>query len=120
MNIDEVREIIEFAEMIEGKKFPTGAADAWLSIVEGIPVEEARVAVVTHFRQSTDHLMPAHITKLQESWEPTILDDVGFEGEADAFNFNRDPAKERKVREEKFRADADELGIDPERMLKNV
>ncbi|NJC57648.1 hypothetical protein BKA07_002683 [Brevibacterium marinum] len=41
MNIEEVREIIRFAEGVDGTNFPEDAAETWLQIVRNISIAEA-------------------------------------------------------------------------------
>lgn len=126
MNITEVREIIAFAEGIEGRLFPRDADTAWLSVVSSIPIEEARVAAAAHFSESTDHLMPAHITQWRRSWEPTPSDFPVRKSESDGGGFDdlfsrmispKDPEETRRIRESKFLAEAERLGLNPDQLL---
>lgn len=120
MDIDEVREIIEFAETIEGRKFPDGAVEAWCSVVADVPIEEARVAAAGHYRYSTEHLMPGHIESRRSGWEPSLIDDIYTDTSDSWMPTRRDPEKARKIRDEKFRAEAKSLGVDPGEILKSV
>lgn len=128
MKIEEVRELIAFAGRIEGRPFPEHADLAWLSIVAHVPIEEARVAVVAHFNESTDHLMPAHITRWRESWEPSVLELYSpseggtgspFEDLFGQASTEKSRPEAARIRKEKYKTEVERLGIDPNETLKS-
>lgn len=112
MNIEETREIINFASLMEGREFHPNAPEAWSMVLADVPVEEARIAVVLHYHESKDSLLPAHLNDQRKRWTPGLWDDsVGQDGT----QIGRD-----EIRERKFKEDADRLGIDPSETLKGV
>lgn len=106
MNVEQAQEIIDFAEVVERKGFPQRSAEIWADILATMPIEKARVSVIGHYRNSTEPLMPGHLTRRQQAWEPS---------EWDLFKNNFDSAAHR---EKRFRAEAEQLGIDPDQILK--
>lgn len=127
VNVEEAQEIIDFAETAERTIFPQRSAEVWAEILSTMPVEEARVAVVGHYENSTDRLMPAHLTRRQEAWKPDRSDfkptmkksdEGGFTDLFDQMFAQPDPIESARIRESKFKAEAERLGVDPSSVLK--
>lgn len=112
MNIEETKEILNFASLVDGREFHPNAPEAWSEILSDVPVEEARVAVVAHYRESTERLMPADLNLHRKTWEASHWDSKFDE---DLAGLGRD-----EIRERKFKEDAYRLGIDPSSTLKGV
>jgi hypothetical protein len=62
MDLSEVALLIGKAALIDGRGEPTEAeARAWYELLEEYPYEQARLALLDHFRESDRRLMPAHL-----------------------------------------------------------
>ncbi|MGO2860622.1 MAG: hypothetical protein ACTIC1_05660 [Brevibacterium sp.] len=106
MNVEQAQEIIDFAEVVERESFPQRSAEIWADILATMPIDKARVSVIGHYRNSTERLMPGHLTRRQQAWEPT---------EWDLLKNNFDSAAHR---EKKFREEAEQLGVNSDQRLK--
>lgn len=64
MTDDEVVDLLTLAASFDRRKVGDADADAWFMAVGDLPFEDAQVAVVKHYRDSGDWLMPVHVRRL--------------------------------------------------------
>lgn len=64
MTDDEVVDLLTLAASFDRRKVGDADADAWFMAVGDLPFEDAKVAVVKHYRDSGDWLMPVHVRRL--------------------------------------------------------
>lgn len=63
MNQRETAELLTYASMIDNRTVAPETVVAWHEVIGHLDQVTAREAIVTHRRESTDYLMPAHIIR---------------------------------------------------------
>lgn len=63
MTRDEVAALLAVAAVYDNRRPDPAVVTGWLAILGPYRFEECRDAVVAHYADSTDYLMPAHITR---------------------------------------------------------
>lgn len=59
----EVVSLLTLAGTYDYRRVGDADVEAWLLTLDDIGYEEARLAVLAHYRESTDRLMPAHVRR---------------------------------------------------------
>lgn len=63
MNKTETAKLLTIASMIDNRTVAPETVEAWHDVLGHLPYGLAKEAMSLHRRESTDYLMPAHITK---------------------------------------------------------
>lgn len=63
MNLAETHDLLTLAAAFDNRKFGDETVAAWREVLRRESFEDARDAVLHHFRTSTEYLMPAHIVQ---------------------------------------------------------
>jgi len=63
MNKTETAKLLTIASMIDNRTVATETVEAWHMVVGHIDFDLAQEAMNLHWRESTEYLIPAHITK---------------------------------------------------------
>jgi hypothetical protein len=61
MTRDEVIDLLSLAAAFDRRKPDGASADAWHLAVGDLSFDDAKLAVVDHYRESSEWLMPAHV-----------------------------------------------------------
>lgn len=61
MTIDETVDVLTVAAAYDRRTIGQADAIAWHAAIGDLPFRDARQAVIDHYRESTDWLMPAHV-----------------------------------------------------------
>lgn len=64
MNRSHVAELLSLAAAYDARTIGETDVAAWLLALDGLDPARCRDAIVRHYRESTDRLMPAHIRRL--------------------------------------------------------
>ena len=71
MNRAEVVLLLTLAGTFDYRKVGDADVEAWYLALDDIDLEDAKAAVVRHYRESTDRMMPAHVRR----WVKTFKDE---------------------------------------------
>ena len=63
MNLVETHDLLTLAAAFDNRKFGDETVAAWREVLRRESFEDARDAVIHHFKTSTEYLMPAHIVQ---------------------------------------------------------
>lgn len=63
MNLVETHDLLTLAAAFDNRKFGDETVAAWREVLSRESFEDARDAVLHHFKTSTEYLMPAHVTQ---------------------------------------------------------
>lgn len=61
MDVTQAALLLTVAASFDNRKPDADAARAWSIALDGIDFDDARAAIIRHFRESTEWLMPAHV-----------------------------------------------------------
>lgn len=61
MNPAEAQVLLSMCATVDNRKPDEGAARGWAAMLDDVRFEDARVAVIEHYRTSTEWLMPAKV-----------------------------------------------------------
>jgi hypothetical protein len=61
MTPPEIVELLTLAATYDYRKIGEADVEAWHLALDDITIDDAKTAVVAHYRESTDRLMPAHV-----------------------------------------------------------
>lgn len=117
MNAEETGKILALAASFDRRK--TGEAEiiAWHAAIGDLPFEDSRAAVVSHYTETTDWLMPAHVRqRVKEARRQRIADAGGVP--APPPELLDDPAAYSAALQAAATALAD--GRDPERAMQVI
>jgi hypothetical protein len=70
---EEVAKLLALASTIDKRKVDIPTVNGWFEVIGHLPYEASVSAMWAHFRNSTDYLLPAHITKAQKSNGPHVM-----------------------------------------------
>lgn len=97
MNIRETARLLGLAASFDNRNITDNAVVAWQAALADVDFTDAQAAVVRHFRDSTDYLMPAHVRRGAE--------DVARERRrAERERLEADAAYDRAIEARKFDA----------------
>lgn len=60
----EAQVLLSMAAAFDNRKPDPDAAKAWAAALDGLPFEDCRAALIEHYANTTDWIMPAHITTI--------------------------------------------------------
>jgi hypothetical protein len=63
VNLAETNDLLTFIATFDRRRFDDATVVAWQLIVADVPYADCRRAVVEHFTNSTDYLMPVHVVR---------------------------------------------------------
>lgn len=63
MNKSEVVLLLTFAATYDHRKTGEADVEAWYLALDDLPFDDAKAAIVAHYREQTDRIMPAHVRK---------------------------------------------------------
>lgn len=63
MNLAETNDLLTFISSYDRRRFDDATVIAWQLVVADLPYGDCRAAVVEHFTNSTDYLMPVHVVR---------------------------------------------------------
>lgn len=63
MNLAETHALLTLAATLDNRRFDDAAVVAWQEILADQPFDDCRTAVINHFRDSTEYLMPVHVVR---------------------------------------------------------
>ncbi len=61
MNLAQTHDLLMFIAAYDNRRFDDATVYAWQEAVNDIPFDDARRAVIDHFRESREYLMPVHV-----------------------------------------------------------
>lgn len=73
MTREEVAKLLALASTIDKRKVDIPTVNGWFEVVGHVPYEPAVKAMWAHFRNSTDYLLPGHITKALKADGPPVM-----------------------------------------------
>lgn len=77
MTYDEVCDLLGIIATYDHRKIGDADGEAWEATIGDLAFPDARQAVVTHFRESTEWLMPAHVRQGVAAIRQARLDAAG-------------------------------------------
>lgn len=80
MTRDEVIDLLSLAAGYDRRKAGHTDIDAWHLAVGDLRLDDARLAVVGHYRETTDWLMPAHVRQRVKAIRSARLQESPMEG----------------------------------------
>jgi hypothetical protein len=57
----QIRDILELIVSVDGRRITENTPSAWLDIIGDLNHDDARSAIIAHYRESTEWLTPGHI-----------------------------------------------------------
>lgn len=63
MNLAETHALLTLIATLDRRRFDDPTVIAWQEILAEQPFDDCRTAVINHFRENTDYLMPVHVTR---------------------------------------------------------
>jgi len=63
MNLAETHDLLTFIAVYDNRRFDDATVVAWQTILTDLTDTDCRTAVMGHFAESTEYLMPAHIRR---------------------------------------------------------
>lgn len=63
MNHAETHDVLRLAASFDNRRFDDVAVIAWQAALDDIPFADGRAALLDHFRESAEYLMPVHIRR---------------------------------------------------------
>ena len=73
MTHEEVAKLLTLASTIDKRKVDIPTVNGWFEVIGHLPYEPAVRAMWAHFRNTTDYLLPGHITKALKQSGPTVI-----------------------------------------------
>ena len=68
MNSSEVRELLMGIKLVDNRRVSDGSVEMWRRILSDLELDECKLAVIEHFRTSTQYLEPQHIRHIVRKW----------------------------------------------------
>lgn len=68
MNSSEVRELLMGIKLVDNRRVNDGTVEMWRRILSDLELDECKLAVIEHFRTSTQYLEPQHIRHIVKKW----------------------------------------------------
>lgn len=103
MNLAEVGEVIAAVQIFDNRKADEATIKTWHKVLSRYTLEDCLDAVVAHYTESTEWLMPAHIIRFVKRRRARRIELAGnpvlhFEDEYDDDNTRRDNADQLQRR----------------------
>lgn len=64
MNLQEIDRLLTVIQNVDKRRIDDATVLVWHEILGDLPFDDCLLAVTTHFRESTEYLMPAHIVRM--------------------------------------------------------
>lgn len=77
MNRTETGILLTYIGELDGRQITRETVTAWHDVIGDIPLDDARRAVVEHFKASTDYLKPGHIRASAKDLRKRRLAEIG-------------------------------------------
>jgi len=79
MNRANIARLLGLAAAYDARTIGEADVAAWQLALDGLDVERCKAAVVRHYRESTDRVMPAHIRRLARTTTgaPDVIPETG-------------------------------------------
>ena len=69
MNSSEVHELLMGIKLVDNRRVNDGTVEMWRRILSDLELGECKLAVIEHFRTSTQYLEPQHIRHIVKKWK---------------------------------------------------
>jgi Zn-finger protein len=81
MNRADVARLLSLSAAFDARTIGEADVAAWLLALDGLDPTRCRDAIVKHYRESTDRIMPAHIRRLARTTNDVGVSLLGYNGE---------------------------------------
>lgn len=75
MNLTEATALLAVCSAFDNREASEPAARAWQAVLDDVPFDDAKDAVLEHYRRDTAWMMPAHVTQFVTERRRVMLED---------------------------------------------